>query len=130
MANLYNANLPVISHNLQEFSTRATDLFEYNETADPFIQFALTGEFVDDDGVTKQAFVDAIQNVVEPDEPLKITRDYDSLLGIAPKILVDSAISVYAVPHHTFALKTSLHLDHSITYQGVSPSDDRFVTYY
>jgi hypothetical protein len=102
------------------------DLYHSNETADPFVRFSLTGEFKDNNGVTKQAFVDAIQNIVEDDHPLKISRDYDSLLGIAPKIMVDSPISVFAVPHHTFALKTSIHLEHSLIYQGVSLSHGRF----
>ena len=129
MANLYNHRLPLVSHNLREFSNRATDLFVHNESADQFVRFVLTGEFVGDDGKPNQAFVDAVQNVVEDDHPLKISRDYDSLLGIAPKIMVDSDISVFAVPHNSFALKKSIHLEHKITYQGVSPSQGRFTTH-
>lgn len=119
MANLFNDH-QVISHTLRQFSDRAYDLHENDETDDNFIRFVLTGEYVDDDGRSNQAFVDPIQNGIEEDHSLLISRDYDTLLGIADKIMVNAPISVYAVPHDTFALKTSIHLMHPVTYQGVS----------
>lgn len=119
MADLFN-NHPVVSHSLREFADRAYAFYEHDETDDNFIRFVLTGEYIDDDGHAKQAFVDPIQNAIEPDHSLLISRDYDSLLGIADKLMVNCPISVYVVPHDTFALKTSIHLKHAITYQGVS----------
>jgi len=116
---LYNTTLPIVSHTLEEFIIRATALWQENDTTDLFTRFVLTGEFVDDDGMRKQAFVDVLQNTVDDDHPLSIKRDYDSVLGIASKILVDAPISVYAVPHPTFALKTSIHLTHPISYHEV-----------
>jgi hypothetical protein len=119
MANLFN-NHPVVSHSLREFSDRAYAFHENDETDDNFILFVLTGEYVDDDGQPKQAFVDPIQNFIEPDHSLLISRDYDSLLGIADKLMVNCPISVYVVPHDTFALKTSIHLKHAVTHRDVS----------
>lgn len=119
MAGLFN-NHPVVTHTLRQFSDRAYGLHEDEDTDDKFIQFVLTGEYIDEDGHSKQAFVDPIQNVIEDDHPLNISRDYDSLLGIAEKIMVNGPISVYAVPHNTFSLKTSIHLKRTVYYDGVS----------
>lgn len=119
MAELFN-NHPVVSHTLRQFSDRAYALHENEETDDMFTRFVLTGEYIDDDGHPMQAFVDPIQNVIEENHQLSIARDYDSLLGIADKIMVDGPISVYAVPHSTFSLKTSIHLKRLIYHDGVS----------
>ena len=123
MAELFN-NHPVVTHSLREFSERAYGLHENEETDDNFIRFVLTGKYIDDDGQPKQAFVDPIQNYIDDDNPLRISRDYDSLLGIAEKILVDGPISVYAVPHNTFSLKTSIHLKHTVYHDGVSTNSN------
>jgi hypothetical protein len=119
MADLFN-NHPAVTHSLREFVDCAYGFHEDDETDDNFIRFVLTGEYVDDDGHLKQAFVDPIQNVIEVDHSLLISRDYDSLLGIADKIMVNAPISVYVVPHDSFALKTSIHLKHPVTHGGVS----------
>jgi hypothetical protein len=119
MADLFN-NHPVVTHSLCEFVDHAYGLHENDETDDNFIRFVLMGEYVNDDGDPKQAFVDAIQNIIEVDHSLLISRDYDSLLGIANKVMVNCPISVYVVPHDTFALKTSIHLKHPVTHQGMS----------
>jgi hypothetical protein len=119
MADLFN-DYPVVSHSLREFTDRAYGLHENDETDDNFIRFVLTGEYIDDDGHSKQAFVDPIQNGIEVDHSLLISRDYDTLLGTADKVMVNSPISVYVVPHDTFALKTSIHLKHPVTYRDVS----------
>jgi hypothetical protein len=119
MSALYNIN-DTVSHSLAEFTTRARDLMQDGPTDDPFIRFVLTGEFIDEDGIARQAFVNSIQTAALGCR-LNITRDYDSLLGIADKILIDAPINVYAVPHPTHALTTSIHLKRSISYRGVSP---------
>lgn len=116
---LFN-NLPVVTHTLREFADRAFNLHENDETDDNFIRFVLTGEYTDNQGGSKQAFIDPIQNFIEPDHSLLISRDYDSLLGIADKVMVDCPISVYVVPHDTFSLRTSIHLKHPIYHEGVS----------
>lgn len=119
MAELY-ANHPTESFNLREFIDQAYTIFNENETDESFIRFVLTGEMIDDNGAPKQAFIDILQNAVSPDHRLSISRDYDSLLGISDKIMVDAAISVYSVPHPSYALKKSIHFKHPINYQGVS----------
>lgn len=119
MADLFN-NHPIVPHSLREFADRAYGYNENDQTDDNFIRFVLTGEYVDGDGSTKQAFVDSIQNVVEDDHSILISRYYDCLLGIADKVMVHCPISVHVVPHDNFALKTSIHLKHPVTYQNVS----------
>lgn len=117
--NLFN-NHPVVSHSLREFADRAYGFHENDETDDNFLRFVLMGEYIDDEGHPQQAFVDPIQNVIDDNHFLMISRDYDSLLGIADKVMVHCPISVFVVPHDTFALKTSIHLQHPVTYHGVS----------
>ena len=119
MADLFT-NYPVESHTLREFADRAYGFHENDDTDDNFIRFVLTGEYINDDGHLRQAFIDPIQNVIEADHTLNVSRDYDSVVGSAHKIMVKCAISVYVVPHDTFALKTSIHIKCPITYQGVS----------
>lgn len=109
---------PTVSHNLNEFTARATRLLE-SEEYDPFINFVLTGEYLDD-GALKQAFLDPIQNLVPVDHPLRISRDYDSVIGFSEDILVEGPVSVRAVPHPTFALTKSIHMARAIRYEGVS----------
>jgi hypothetical protein len=119
ISNLFN-NHPVVSHSLCKFADCAYGYHENDETDDNFLCFVLTGEYIDDEGHPKQAFVDPIQNVIEVDHALLISQDYDSLLGIADKVMVHCPVSVFVVPHNTFALKTSIHLQYPVAYQGVS----------
>lgn len=115
---LYN-DAPTVSYSLTEFTDFATGLYQAQEY-DAFIRFVITGEYTDPDGNREQAFVDPIRGPVDPEHPLTISRDYDSLIGISSDILVDGQLSVYPVPHPTFALKTSLHMKHTIIYDEVS----------
>lgn len=120
MANLYSDH-PTVSHTLMDFTEHANDLFfEGNEGDDAYIRFVLTGEYVDDEDNYRQAFVDPLRGHIQDGDDLRISRDYDSLLGIADKLLIDGPITVYAVPHSTFALKTSIHLEHQIVRDEVS----------
>ncbi|KAF8057086.1 hypothetical protein FPV67DRAFT_1430835 [Lyophyllum atratum] len=107
-----------VSHTLAQFVTRATDLYSENGYNDEFIRFGLTGEYLDGRR-PKQVFMDPLQNMVEDDTPITIRRDYDSLLGAAPDILVNSAISVFCVPHPSYALKDSIHVKRTVAYQRV-----------
>lgn len=118
MTSLYN-NAPTVSFSLAEFCAQASQLHAMGEF-DDFIRFVLCGEFTDDDGNKRQVFIDPIRNAVDADHPLSISHDYDSAIGISQQILVDGPISVFAVPHPTFGLKTSIHMKHTIVYEGVS----------
>lgn len=121
MADLYS-NHPSVSFSLRQFSEYAFELFKDEPVADPYVRFVLTGEYTDaDDGQTKQVFVDPIQNVVNADHPLSISRDYDSVLGISHKIMVKAPITVFSTPHPSYALKSSIHIKHPIMYNDVSP---------
>ncbi|KAF8054645.1 hypothetical protein FPV67DRAFT_1682298 [Lyophyllum atratum] len=116
MANLYS-NHTEVSHTLTQFIDRANALYEREDTPDPFIRFAITGEYRDaDDRQWKQVVMDPLQDMVELEDALTIRRDYDSLLGIASDIMVDGVISIFAVPHPTYALKSSIHIKHDIQY--------------
>jgi hypothetical protein len=114
---LYNDN-PTVSYTLQQFSDTASRVLNINPDDDAaFIRFVLCGEY-ENQGM-KQVFIDPMQNLVDPGHPLTISRDYDSVLGIADDILIDGPISVFAVPHESYALKTSIHIQRPIARQGV-----------
>lgn len=117
MANLYS-NFDKVSHDLGEFIRRAKEMHNVERTSD-YITFALTGEY-EVDGRPKQAVINVTDNRVDHNQLLDISRDYDSAIGVADKILVDAPITVWAVPHPTFALKSSIHLTRSIVHRNVS----------
>ncbi|GLB36947.1 hypothetical protein LshimejAT787_0312340 [Lyophyllum shimeji] len=125
MAHLYTQPRPEdrATHNLHEFVSRASRLCEEDESSDPFIRFALCGEYTDA-GIEKQVFVDPIQNMVTDANHLRISRDYDSVLGISDKFMVDGPLNVWPVPHEKYALTTSIHLQYEIRYQGANHSVD------
>ncbi|KAG6898534.1 hypothetical protein C0993_006176 [Termitomyces sp. T159_Od127] len=115
---VYN-DLTLSRMSLRRFN-RLTRAIWATRDSDAFIRFVLSGEFVDEDGEVRQAFLDPLQNLVQPVYPLQVTRDYDSLLGIATKIMVQDNISVFAVPHPTFALKASVHVTVPVVYQDTA----------
>ncbi|KAG6864738.1 hypothetical protein C0991_007445 [Blastosporella zonata] len=84
---------------------------------DEHVRFVLTGEY-EEDGRTYQAFIDPIQNRVEEDHQLSVLRDYDSLLGISEIIMVTDNISVFTVPHPSFALKSGLHFKYHLNHDN------------
>ncbi|KAG6815923.1 hypothetical protein H0H87_010148 [Tephrocybe sp. NHM501043] len=112
------ADYPFENHSLREFIERALSLYYPDLDNSDFIRLVLTGEYEDMES-KKLAFVDPIQNLVSPDASLNIQRDYDSLLGISDDILVTGDMSVFAVPHANFALKSSIHIKYPIIWQGV-----------
>ncbi|KXN83946.1 hypothetical protein AN958_00784 [Leucoagaricus sp. SymC.cos] len=128
MPQLYTDN-PTVSFSLRDFVTYASYLHSKGRY-DEFIQFTLVGEGVELNPPNRkfQAYVDPLRDRPE-NVPLSIQRDYDSLLGIADHIYVERPLNVYTVPHPTYALSTSIHLHHSILYEGVklwSPDHAKF----
>ncbi|KAG6871947.1 hypothetical protein C0995_014638, partial [Termitomyces sp. Mi166 len=124
MRRVYNRGLPRVNHSLRQFVERGTNLWENNPgNPEPFVQFTLTGEFPTDDGCC-QAFVDPIQNIVTPHHELSISRDYDSVLGLSPIIMVEDNISVFTVPHPTFALKSGVHVTHPVIFDDIERDVD------
>ena len=118
MAHIYTNN-PISSFSLDEFTSIANNLHS-SEEYDAFITFVLTGEFQDRNGVMGQAFIDSFRGPIDVNHPLNVSRDYDSAIGISEDILIDGPISVYAVPHPTYALKKSVHMKRTIEHKGVS----------
>ncbi|KAJ3563511.1 hypothetical protein NP233_g8898 [Leucocoprinus birnbaumii] len=131
MPNQIYSTFPKVSHNLSQFTRRACLLCKPS-TAGAFLKFTLSGEYTetsdsahetsdsdDNRDRTFQAVINVTENQVRRGDLLSISRDYDSAIGIADTILVDAPMTVWAVPHRKYALKTSIHLKHSITYRNV-----------
>lgn len=101
------------SLSVQEFCQRAKDLLASNQAE--FVQFVLTGQ--DTDGT--QACIDPVFNRVVPDDHVVAVRDYDSLLGISSRILVDTHIVVYPVSNQEDTLSSNLHIKYEFTTANV-----------
>ena len=98
-----------ISLSVLEFCQRAKDLLASNQA--DFVQFVLAGQ--DLDGT--QACIDPVLNRVTPDEHIAVVRDYDSLLGISSRILVDTNLVVFPVPKREDTLSNNLHIKYEFT---------------
>ncbi|KAG6819602.1 hypothetical protein H0H93_010371 [Arthromyces matolae] len=119
----YNYGLPLVRHSLKDFVVRAKDLSRDNVDDALYQDFLLTGVY-SEDGVRTQAFLDPLSDHVQPQEPLNISRDYDSLLGICADIVVTCDLSMFAIPHPTFALKSSIHVKYDVIINDVEESLD------
>src|ERR1700742_1621472 len=113
------SHFPTTTFSLAGFSRKAKKLDDAGLESE-FIQFVLTGEFLDESGDVVQAFVDPILNVVSPRAGLLIQCDYDSLLGISKDIPVTASIAVYPVPDPVRTLSSSVHLTFPIRVNNVS----------
>jgi len=100
------------SFSLRDFYRRAKTLFK--EDPATFVKFVLCG--FDDN---ERFYVDALQNCMPADEPILVTRDYDSLLAISDQIEVDNYITVYPIAKKEDTLTANVHLDHKFTRPGV-----------
>ena len=127
MANLYST-LPRRVYTLSEFNRAARQLFQLIEehpdsperwvAARRFVNFTLTGQH---QPRGHQAVVDPTRGTsVGWEDDIFTTRDFDSLLGIAKEILVDSNIFVYPVSNSSDTLSTSIHLKYAIERGNVS----------
>lgn len=100
---------------LAQFSAIARDfLDEGNQTA--FVRFVLTGIWGEDG---TQAIVDPIRNTLPHNQPVTVTRDYDSLLALVPDLPLECTIYVYPVARNEDHLRSNIHLTHPITREGV-----------
>jgi len=100
------------SLSLSDFYNQAKDLYKADQAA--FVKFVLSG--LDGD---ERVFVDALHNSLPVDEPIQVTRDYDSLLAISDRIEVENYITVYPVAKKEDTLTANVHLDHRFTKAGV-----------
>ena len=92
------------SMSLRQFCRRAKDLLQ-SDISD-FVRFVLTGRDADD----SQARIDPVFNRVTDEDPLKITRDYDSLLGVSSEIRIENSITVYPVAKSEDTLSRNVHI--------------------
>ena len=101
------------SLSLTQFYRRAKALYREDQAA--FVKFVLSGF---DDG--ERFFVDALRHSLPEDEPIQVTRDYDSLLAISEQIEVDNYITVYPIAKKEDTLTANVHfLQHKFTLGGV-----------
>lgn len=103
------SQLPTKSYSLWAFirAAQALDSDEHNY----YEHFILTGENVMENC---QAFIDPTQSRVDDEIPLSLSRDYDSLIGIADRILTTRSISVYPASNPAEVLSTSIHLTYPL----------------
>ncbi|RXW13321.1 hypothetical protein EST38_g12530 [Candolleomyces aberdarensis] len=107
-----NEAIDIQPYTLAQFCERAHDLYMSNNSEE-FVHFVLCGV---DEG--RQASIDVIRNRVTSAEvpTLRISRDYDSILGIDRQIRVHARpITVTPVAKYEDTLKTNVHLKYSFT---------------
>ena len=100
------------SFSLADFYRRAKVLFKEDQAA--FVKFVLSGFDGDE-----RFYVDALRHSLPDDEPIQVTRDYDSLLAISDQIEVENYITVYPVAKKEDTLTANVHLQHQFTRVGV-----------
>ncbi|KAG7098026.1 hypothetical protein E1B28_000002 [Marasmius oreades] len=104
------------SYTLCQFNDEAQRLLQMEDYPE-FQKFVLTGE---SKYTSTQALVDIQPNILPPDHSLDVKRDFDSLIGITPKIAIANSLSIYAVPNPSEVLTTSIHLAHTMFVDGTS----------
>ena len=102
------------SYSLTEFCTTAKILLDSGDSAS-FVKFVLCGRYQN-----RQVVVDAIQNRLDPEYPIKGLRDFDSLLGIHKDIPVHSSLTLFPLARKEDTLRTNVHLSYSFNFPGVS----------
>jgi hypothetical protein len=118
MSNIYS-NLQPRTYSLRNFNHQAT---RYHDSGDKtgLLRFVLTGQVLDEDS-PHQAVIDPLrEHSIREDHVIKVSRDYDSILGVTSNIVVDSDISVYPVSNPMDTLTTSIHLQYGVESDEVS----------
>jgi hypothetical protein len=110
MTSLYST-LPITSYSLRDFVRFAKTLEHTDNSA--FNRLLLTGETED-----HQVSIDPIRNVMQPNHPVTISRDYDSIIGVTDEIIVQSSISVYPIPNPAEVLSSSIHFRKAVTMEN------------
>lgn len=123
MTDLYSS-LPQKSYSLNEYIQTAKRL--EHEDSLYFQQFLLTGENIPEHC---QAFIDPTRNEVGDEGCLSIGRDYDSLIGIANDILVDTSISIHPAPNSEKVFKSGFYLNYHVIDVDVSTAFFPYVCY-
>jgi hypothetical protein len=105
----------VVSLSLADFYGQAKALYAEDQAA--FVKFVLSGFNGDE-----RFYVDALRHTLPEDEPIQVTRDYDSLLAISDHIEVENYITVYPVARKEDTLTANVHLRHNFTFLRVCRS--------
>lgn len=103
------------SLSLRDFYTRAKELHKEDQAA--YVKFVLAG--IDED---ERIRIEVFRHSLPPDEPILVTRDYDSLLAISDHIEVDNYITVYPLAKKEETLTRNIHLRHFFHLPGVCRS--------
>jgi len=111
MANLFNSGHR-IRHNLAEFIQWCSALHE-NSLFNEFLWCALTGEYTDEENI-HQVFLDVSRYSIHPQEPLILTHNINSAIGISDNLLVAGPIILWAAPHTGHEVTHSIHLTHTL----------------
>lgn len=101
----------------QVLSSRAESIPVDADRVQDHINFMLCGQHTENE---HQAVIDPLREAdLLPEDSILTTRDYDSVIGIANNILVQSEIYIFPLgdPFHT--LTTSIHMRYPIRKQDV-----------
>lgn len=104
-------NYPHEAYSLDAFSVACNRLLADENTVGDFVRFALTGGYRGQGGVdSHQAVMDPIQNALDNDHLVDVTRDYDSLLGLSSQIAFNKPITVYPAAKFEDTLSKNIHI--------------------
>lgn len=98
-------DLPLRAYSLQQFCQKALELRETNHA--DFVKFVLTGRY---NG--RQAVVDPIVDSIEGNQSYRLLRDYDSLLGITPDLMVHGSVTLYPLARREDTLSRNIHMSY------------------
>ncbi|KAG6906448.1 hypothetical protein DXG01_013908 [Tephrocybe rancida] len=99
-----------VNYSIDEFVCQAYRLFEDNKSAE-LAQFVLSGT----DHLGRQAVIDPFLDHVD-DDLYKVTRDYDSLLGLDTSLqAISTAITLFPLSKKEDTLSRSVHLSYHFT---------------
>lgn len=80
-------NLPHLPISVEDLRQRAQELRDQDDAE--FVKFVLTSKYGG-----RQAVIDPILDSVSDDQEIRLTRDYDSVLGMCPDIRVEGSLTV------------------------------------
>jgi hypothetical protein len=121
MSDLYST-LPTKIYTLEEFVATAHEIQNVNE--DAFIDFAITGRNMVAQP-SHQVVIDPLRGAgLRQSDNILVFEDFDSVLGIDDRIVVDTDIAVYPVSNPADSLSTSIHMTFPILKGNVSSLDD------
>ncbi|RDB15070.1 hypothetical protein Hypma_005467 [Hypsizygus marmoreus] len=105
-----SADITYENMTVEDFCHVANSLLTTPDQHADFAQLVLTGRY---EG--SQAVIDPIANRMDDDEALSALRDYDSLLGLHPNIVVSTPVMVYPVPKKEDTLTKNIHVSSHFT---------------